>query len=293
MQPTLDRDRLTRNGFVVVELLCPETLAALRSRYEALDLDGSHEFFASCHDLPAAEALVLDLELRELAGAAVRALLPQHEPFLASYISKGAGGGSRCDYHQDLTYTDERHSRAVLVWAPLVDTDAHLGGMRVVVGSHRWTDGIRAGSMRALPTAPLQQAFDRLAVDVPVPAGSALVYDPALVHGSTPNHGQGVRPVLAVASAPVGAALVHFHQSDSGRLEGFCVDDHFASEQSLFTRPEGYPEFASWADAVETADLERAIAAADGGATATSPAPPTPRSGAPRRRSRVRRILRR
>lgn len=251
-------------GYTVVPFLSHGDVVELRHRFDALAVPPDHSFFTSCNDLPRAAAGALDDELRRRMADRVEQLLPGYRTFLASFISKGAGAGGMLEYHQDLTYTDERTDRAVLVWAPLVPTRQGAGALRVVPGSHLWSHGIRPGSRGAQPTAGLQDGFAAASTLLEVEPGQAVVYDPALVHGSEANTVPLVRPVLGLATAPVGATLVHFALGADGRLHGARVGPGFASEHSLFEPAAGFPPEPAWTGAVTAEDLARGLRALHG-----------------------------
>lgn len=251
-------DDLEQSGFTTVHLLPPDTVAELRGHLDRLELDASHGFFASSNDLEGATARSVADRITELAAPHLRRFLPDHEPFLASFLSKGRDHGSAVSFHQDLTYTDERHARTIVAWIPLCDVDARNGAVAVVPGSHRWTTGCRAGGRQPLPTEPHQDALTAMAQVMPLAAGDALLYDAALVHGSDANPTDAGRPAVGIALAPRGAPLVHVHRADDGALTAWSVDADFYTLQSLWSRPEGYPATEVWGAAVD----ESAIAAA-------------------------------
>lgn len=249
---------LERDGYVVIPLLGHSEIDALRRRFDALEVDPSCPFFASCNDLLPAAATAVDVELRGLASLVARTGLLGHVPFLGSFLSKGASPDSRVDMHQDLTYTDERSARAVILWAPLVDTSANNGALRVIPGSHLWSHGIRAASKGSLATAPIQGTLEARSIVLSLRAGEAVLYDPALVHGSDPNTTQDIRPALGLALGPENATLVHFHLSSTGVVTGARVKPGFASEYSLFDPPLGLPSYEPWAPVVTTRELVEA-----------------------------------
>jgi ectoine hydroxylase-related dioxygenase (phytanoyl-CoA dioxygenase family) len=242
--------QLAVDGYATIDLLDDDAVAKLTERFEGLGIADDVPFLATPNDLDRDAAEAVDAHLKDVVGPLLDDLLPDHDIFLAGFISKGAGVGGEVQFHQDLTYTDERRYRSVLLWIPLVDVDDSNGALQVVPGSHRWTTGIRAGGLDELPTAGLQAEFRRLAVTVPLKAGQAVIYDAALVHGSSPNTAEQVRPAVAIATAPSGAGLVHFHMTDGG-VQGYAIDAGFFTRQSLREEPQGYPEIDLWAEPVE------------------------------------------
>jgi len=253
------RHDLDGSGFATAPLLPAEAIAALREIYESLGLDEQHGFFASSNDLEGPAAGAVAEQITGILAPALERLLPDHEPFLASFLTKGREQGSAVSFHQDLTYTDERVHRTTLLWIPLCDVDARNGAMAVVPGSHRWTDGCRPGGARPLPTDAFQEEFAGLARVVPLRAGEALLYDAALVHGSGSNPTSEDRPAVGVALAPRDAGLVHVHLDDDGGLTAWSVDADFYTHQGLWSRPEGYPATEVWGPPVDEDALSAAL----------------------------------
>jgi len=254
----IDLDQLDRDGVTTVEFLPSDGVAAALELVESLELPAGHAFYASpAHDW-GERARGIDLRLREICDPRLRELLPDHRPFVSGFTSKGRRTGGPVTFHQDWTYTDERHLRPVFLWCPLVDTDATNGGLEVVPGSHRWATGIRP-SRSVPPTEAVADRLREMSRSVELHAGQALVFDPGVLHGSGPNQDDHPRPAFTIALVPTGAELVHFHLDDAGELTGYRVDERFFTMHPYGTRPDLEPTVEPWADAVCVADLERGI----------------------------------
>ena len=242
----------TDQGYLTMPLLGGAARDRLRAHFDRLALPDDHGFHATSANNTREVARAVDQLLKAELGPLLEDVLPDHEPFLAAFISKGARHGVTVDYHQDWTYTDEREHRCTLFWIPLVDTNDANGALRAVPGSHRWTTGLRAsGGTHA--TDPLQSEIDRHAVTVEVEAGSAFVYDPALVHGSPPNATDHLRPAAAIALAPRRAPLVHFNVDDAGELRGWRIDESHFTLQPFASQPVNAEPIDPW-DALVTTD---------------------------------------
>lgn len=247
-------------GYRVVDVLDEDLRDRLRKLYDSLELGRDHDFVATSNDLPRPDARRVHDEIVSLLGPHLEDLVPGHMPFLSGFISKGAAAGGPTAFHQDLSYTDERHHRATLLWIPLVDVDEDSGALQVVPGSHRLADGPRPSGLSQLPTAGLQDEWSECAITVPLRAGQAVVYDAGLVHGAHTNRVDAIRPAVAVALAPDDAELVHVHVDPDGQsLSGYVVDVDFYMGQGLFHRPEGYDTTEVWGDPVTEQRLRRAL----------------------------------
>lgn len=233
-------EHLPDAGWASARLLGEVEVAELRRRFEQLQVDPEHAFFASSEHAPRDVARAVDHDVKAALGPALERLLPGYEPFLGAFISKGPLGWNAVELHQDWTYTLEPAARAVIVWCPLLDVDGRSGSLRLVPGSHRWTGNLRgSGAVPAPLGAVAPRVLDR-SVGFTMPAGTALLYDAATLHGSPPNAGDEVRVAAAVALAPKGAQLVHYHAEEGGPVEGYLIDEAWYTTQTFGRRPQGY-----------------------------------------------------
>jgi ectoine hydroxylase-related dioxygenase (phytanoyl-CoA dioxygenase family) len=192
-------------------------------------------------------ARAVDQEIKAEFRPVLERRFPDWQPFLGAFISKGARSDNPLDLHQDWTYTEEPEVRARLLWCPLVDVDASSGALLVAPGSHTWSQQLRGSGSVPAPLEARAAALDpdRDLVAVKVRAGQAVEYDPALLHGSAPGSDRGVRPVAAIAFAPPGATLVHYHQEGEGPVERFIIDESYYTLQPFGSRPDGAPQPAA------------------------------------------------
>lgn len=253
MTPLAGSDELAVRGFVVTPALGQDVVAALRSSWDELGLDPEHPFIASSAHLPRSTARAVDQQLKRELVPLLQRFVPDHEPFLAAFISKGALQGGRVDFHQDWTYTDEREVDATLFWIPLTDVGPDDGALQVVEGSHRWSDGIRP-SGQAAPGPEHQDRFAATATDVALGAGEAIVYRPALLHGSHPNTTDRPRPAVAIAFVPTGSPLLHFHRTGD-TLDGYVIDESFYTTEPFGGRPSSTRRYPAWTSPVSDDDL--------------------------------------
>lgn len=233
-------------GFAVHPRRFEDAARRLRSLFDDLGLDDGRPYLASNVHCPVATAVRIDAAIRAELGGLLDDLLPGYRPFLASFIAKSAHTGSRVAFHHDWTYTDERVAPTVIAWMPLVDVGPSNGVMSMVVGSHRWSDGIRPGPGTE-PAAEHQARLADRAVPVPLTAAQVLTYHPAVFHGSSPNVSGEVRPAAAIAFAPVGAPLLHFHRRPDGTMSGHEVDEAFFVGRDFTAEPTGFAAVAPWA----------------------------------------------
>lgn len=229
---------LERDGFAVTPFLGPEVVAELLDVFTTLGLDDEPWYTTTGH-APRPVARRIDRLVRDAVADAVSRALPGFTPFTGAFISKASTEQSTVFLHQDWTYVDETRARAFIAWCPLIDVGVREGTLHVVPGSHRWTHLTRGSHFPPVYEDVEQLLIDDHTVPVPVVAGTAVVYDSALLHYSPPNRSGAVRPVVAVGLAPVDAPLVHHFADADGLATIYEVDDRFFTEQENGRQPQG------------------------------------------------------
>jgi hypothetical protein len=234
-RPLLKRGRrakaYARDGFVVVPLLSPAEVRMLREEHERV-----------VGDVPAGFASVMlltDTQARARAHDVVsgvltphcRRLLPDHDAFLCSYVTK-SGPGSELLPHQDWPLVDERRWPPTLrVWCALEDVDESRGTLFVAPGSHRlpflWRaenleSAVRLDEPTSAPMTPLR-----------LRAGEAVVHDGRLVHSSPALDEGEVRLAVSAALTPRGAPILHTHSPDGEVVDLYHVPREFFFEHRM------------------------------------------------------------
>ncbi|CAN5818520.1 hypothetical protein BH09VER1_BH09VER1_34130 [soil metagenome] len=100
-------------------------------------------------------------------------------------------------WHQDKSYWPGANANPVItVWMAMVDTNLENGCLHVWPRTHR-TDVLPYHNEQHTGTAfreiDEEHLKDARIVPLPVPAGSAILFNDRCIHMSTPNHSQGVR----------------------------------------------------------------------------------------------------
>lgn len=238
-------------------LLAPDAVREIRDAIGGFDLADDHGFFASPAHRPGPMSRDFDLFVRDRVSTRLREAIPGHRPFMVAVTSKGARSEQEIKFHHDWTYTDERRSRAVFLWCPLVPVGPTNASLMVVPGSHHWSCSIRPSRPFEV-TEPFQADYRRFARTCRLEAGDALAFDPATLHGSGPNRLNTPRPAITIALVPDDADLVHFHLDAEGTLSGAAVDDAFFTCHPYGEAPVQYPTIEPWAEATSEADVDPA-----------------------------------
>lgn len=149
----------------------------------------------------------------------------------------GASGG--LGPHQDVALVDESTGFTLNGWIPLVDSTMANGCLQVVPGSHRFGNRDRSLTM---PWAyhGLHSTFWDFAVPIEVAAGTLVVFDTALVHGSRPNESATARAAVSLLALPLNVPMIHLVTDDAtpqGWLDVYEVPLDFYLEGRLDRRP--------------------------------------------------------
>jgi ectoine hydroxylase-related dioxygenase (phytanoyl-CoA dioxygenase family) len=238
---------LERDGYAVIDaFLDARGVAALAAACSRLEAPIHQQpFGASIMSDDLAFRAAVDRAIRDVLEPRIEAIANGYRYCFANFLVKtprpaSAGPGvGEVPIHQDISMIDESRFEALALWCPVVDTDATNGCLAVIPGSHRFNDGPR-GPRTSFPYRNLDPYFRPR--DVPMKAGSAIVYSPKLFHGSRPNRGHVARVAAGALLAPRGAPLrCYFPDQALQRMEVFEVDDLFYTRYAYRSRPESVP----------------------------------------------------
>ena len=124
--------------------------------------------------------------------------------FRSTLMLKPARHGSQHGLHQDVAYWPLEPPDLVTVSIAISASDAENGCIHVIPGSHRWPVGEWGNISRRDDAAQTDRDDVDLSQlrDVPLPAGSAVLFHSNIVHGSGPNHSDRPRHTALYAYFP-------------------------------------------------------------------------------------------
>ena len=136
---------------------------------------------------------VLTEVVSDLVGPGVR--------FRESYLNcKSPHGGDAIDWHQDFPFFPHTNKALLTTLTFLEDVTEDMGPIMVFPGSHRGVlfdhynaDGSWAGKLSDADLASLDMTS---AARLCGPAGTIVIFDCCMVHGSEPNRSANARPLL-------------------------------------------------------------------------------------------------
>ena len=151
-----------------------------------------------------AEDLALDPRIGELASVF---LGEEAEVWASEFWFKAPGSGRVVPWHQDDIFWHAHGHMSVTVWLALTPSSPEVGGLGFLAGSQRYTLPHRPRYRLDLLPAP-EDANPMAGVVPVVPAGSALVFDPRVIHGSSSNASSSSRLAVSFRFAPRRECLV-------------------------------------------------------------------------------------
>ena len=124
--------------------------------------------------------------------------------FRSTLMLKPARHGSQHGLHQDVAYWPLEPPALVTVSIAISASDAENRCIHVIPGSHRWTVGEWENISRRDDAAQTDREDVDLSQlrDVPLAAGTAVLFHSNIVHGSGPNHSDRPRHTALYASFP-------------------------------------------------------------------------------------------
>lgn len=227
---------LDDKGYAIIPLLTEGELDELLRIYE--DAPKQHgAFTASAHIENTAIRKQLSNDIKHVIIPRVNEMLQHVDILGASFVVKSAGYNEKLQPHQDWNIVEEKNFRSYNIWIPLVNTTKENGAIMVMPESHKWEDTIRHSS---IPCA-FRDVYDELLqtmVTLDIPAGSALIYDHALLHASHANPTSVDRIAIAVGVKPKNAEM-YLYWNNNGTIEKYGVDENYFLEKNIFNQPIG------------------------------------------------------
>jgi hypothetical protein len=172
--------------------------------------------------------------------SAIEPLLNDFMPVFGNFMVKQADPNIFMPLHADWTYVDENKHRSIAIWIPLIDTNEENGCLGVIEGSQKIMNKIRGPRIQQSSYTHDKEWAKTRGKLLPTNAGSAIVYDHALLHFSPPNRSGKIRPALNLSLVPKDAEIIHYCIPEgSNEIELYKVENpQFYIHYNNFQRPE-------------------------------------------------------
>jgi hypothetical protein len=213
-QDQLLQDHFEENGYVKIKLLNTGQIEMLTQLYLELTLDKTPDGFFSTVGENTKMKKSMHQHFEQPFSNLWSSVLFDYKPVFSNFITKKTAN-SKMAYHQDWSFIDESTGKSSLnIWCPLVDTFHENGNLAVIPGSHYLKHLLRTSNSYYSPYQPYQDYFKDLALELPTAAGEAVIYDNALMHGSTPNLCETNRLTSSILAIPKEESIVIHHISE-------------------------------------------------------------------------------
>ena len=232
-----------RDGYILVEsFLSPREIEDLIQYYDSEESDLKEGFHATMHSHMVDLRRRVNEKISSVFKKHAEKYLLDYRPLLANYTVKEPDEGSFFDFHLDWTMTNERRYISITIWCPLEDVNPVNGNLWVLKGSHqfdytaRGEPGMYTYTEHQWPER-IDQKYEKVALALK--AGTAVIYDHRLFHGSPANRSGKRRLAINQALIPDETMSWHYYRHEDNRIEIFEVDDDFYNRHIVGTFPEG------------------------------------------------------
>lgn len=142
--------------------------------------------------------------------------------------------------HQDSTVIDEEKDYCLFIWIPFCDITKENGYISVLPGSHLW------GNTQRSLGVPWQfrnhvETLNKHMHPVFLNAGDVMIFDPALIHSSSPNLSKEIRHAITITVLRKDYQLVyHFKNKeiDETLMEKYYVTENFYFDYDFISKPD-------------------------------------------------------
>ncbi len=221
LQKQFDRD-----GYVTLPLIDLPLVNELANLYSSVQPVSFKGFSSTIYNQDVALKKKTSDAIFRLLNEQVKNHFQDFRPLGCSFLCKTPGEDSFMPVHQDWTVVDETKFASVTIWIPLCDVDEKNGAMRVLPGSHRFSDALRSPTLPGAFQSLNDEIYRRMKW-VKVKAGEAVIFNHALLHASPPNLSNSDRVIATYGLVPKDAELVFYHRNENGKVEKYTVPDNF------------------------------------------------------------------
>lgn len=227
-----------RDGYLVRPLLSAEAVADIRALFTQLHPDNPAEGFYST---TFSDETAFKQQIFERVDKWVGPKVPEHfddvKKLGASFLLKQPGEPGHMPIHQDWTVSDEENGDfTATIWIPLQDVTAENGAIKVLQGSHRFSNALRGPSLPVIWKEVFPQLEPELKT-LEMKAGEAFIFTHNVLHSSHLNQADTPRLAVTYGLAPESTRLMYYWR-EGGRIERIAMgDDLFMRYHNIGERP--------------------------------------------------------
>jgi hypothetical protein len=216
-------------GYIIVDGFLNEIeIIHLRNWYHKNYPDSFNGFHASMHSLDFDYRRGVNHEISKVFYSKADAFLDDYRAVVGNFTVKERGIDSFFDFHLDWSMLDETKARSVTIWVALEDTNSENGNLWILEGSTHLGNTWRCSQgLQLFSDTNINFSFSKYSKKIlPMKAGSAIIYDHKLFHGSPPNLNEKPRLAINLALLPKEIPSLHY-QFINQEILAYEVDDDF------------------------------------------------------------------
>lgn len=227
-------DELHENGFVIIKNLTGVDYQKLEVLYR-----NNHNFsvgeggtFWSIYSQNFSYRMEIHYSLNTVLKPLLDTCFEDYKCMINAFVVKIAGSSSYMHLHRDSTAMDETQYSPISLWLPLCDVDENNGTLFVVPKTHHFAPLHRATTIPSDHRA-IEEMCWKYATPIILKKGQAVIFDPRILHFSSPNLSNSNRVAVVSSIFPQEAPLeTCYLNSDRNVIEIYNNEDDF-----MFTNP--------------------------------------------------------
>lgn len=233
LKEKISQKELEENGYVILDLLNSEELAALNNLYNQIHLNEEPpEFIDNIHMTiwcsNSKYKQTVKTKLENVFSSITTNFFENVRSLNHVFIVKRKGPKTTFKVHQDWNVVDEAKYQSVNVWVPLHDVDKDGGALWVIKGSHKINRPVRGAGYLFPDYSTHIAELEKVAVSVKLKAGQAIIFYHSIIHGSPPNLATDYRKAACFTVIPKEAPLcIYFQKDELSKLERHEPKDDF------------------------------------------------------------------
>ena len=238
-----DQRQFELEGYVIVclhDALLPDHLETFIS---SLNPDFGQSFYYSLMAFPPKKNMEISDHIQQLLLPETQKMFKDYTLRNLSFIAKPGRINDEMYLHQDWSFTDMDHFATGTLWIPLCDTHYENGALFVLPGSHRLFKNYISGSIPTMriPSGSFSPSSYQI---LNVKRGQAVIFNPAVFHGSCPNQMDKVRIAVTASIFPKKAPFIYYKRTSSESITKVTISDHLFLEKltELSTNDSSIPD---------------------------------------------------
>jgi len=232
------QDKFDKDGFVKLQFLDQKTIEKLLILYKEIQPVSYPGFSSTIYNPNIEVKKETSKRISNLLDERIKREFMDFRSLGGNFLCKTSGPESFLQTHQDWTIVDEAVFESITIWMPLIDTSEENGALRVLPGSHKFSQVLRSPTLPGAFNKILNEAYHEMIL-VPMKAGEAIVFNHALLHASGPNMSGSDRVIAIYGLVPQEAQLFFFHRAPTGKVEKYKIaDDFFLTYNNIGSVPE-------------------------------------------------------